>query len=224
MMTTIRWLLRAALLFVCAVTIGVFVPRPFFKTDSANAAADKQLEILVLSGAIHTDIAVPINDEVRKSFSFLVKEGFPLADPNARWLVLGWGGRSFYLETPTWADLRPMPVLRAFTLDRSVMHVEIAGDISDKIPGVTPVAIDGREFQHLLDFVSDSFVKQSSAVLPIPDAAYGQSDRFFEAKGYFNALFGCNTWAAGALRAAGLRTGLWNPLPQTLQLSLALYN
>jgi uncharacterized protein (TIGR02117 family) len=60
--------------------------------------------------------------------------------------------------------------------------------------------------------------------LPIPDAAYGQSDRFFEAKGYFNALFGCNTWAAGALCAAGLRTGLWNPLPQTLQLSLALYN
>lgn len=220
----IRWVLRATLLLVCAVAAGVLVPRPLFKPHSVSAAAGDPLKILILSGAIHTDIAVPINDRVRTTFSFLADEGFPLADPNARWLIFGWGGRSFYLETPTWADLRPMPVLRAFTIDRSVMHVEIAGDISARLPGISTIGVSEGEFQHLLDFMSDSFARQSSAVRPIPDAAYGQFDRFFEANGYFNALFGCNTWAAGALRAAGRRTGLWNPLPQTLELSLALFN
>ena len=60
--------------------------------------------------------------------------------------------------------------------------------------------------------------------MPVADAAYGVTDRFFEAKGYFNLLFGCNTWTAAALRTAGIKTGLWNPVPETLKLSLALYN
>jgi len=58
----------------------------------------------------------------------------------------------------------------------------------------------------------------------ITDAAYGVTDRFFKAKGYFNALFGCNSWTAAALRTAGFRTGPWNPVPETLKPSLALYN
>ena len=56
-----------------------------------------------------------------------------------------------------------------------------------------------------------------------PDASYGEFDAFFEA-GNFTALLGCNTWAAAALRKAGLQTGWWNPLPQTLGLSLDLHN
>ena len=42
------------------------------------------------------------------------------------WLILGWGGRAFYLETPDWADLKPMPVIKALTVDRAVMHVGVA--------------------------------------------------------------------------------------------------
>jgi uncharacterized protein (TIGR02117 family) len=224
MRRVIRWLLCAVLVLLCATAIGVFIPRPLFAPDKAIAGASDAVEILVLSGPIHTDIAIPLNDRVRATFGFLAEEGFPLTDPNAGWLVFGWGGRSFYLETPTWADLRPLPVLKAFTIDRSVMHVEIAGTIPDYAPGITPFYIDAGEFEHLLDFMSASFIRQSGSVVPIPGAAYGQFDRFFEAHGYFNALFGCNTWTAGALRAAGLRTGLWNPLPQTLGLSLNLYN
>jgi uncharacterized protein (TIGR02117 family) len=58
----------------------------------------------------------------------------------------------------------------------------------------------------------------------IEDAAYGEYDLFFEANGNFNALAGCNTWTAGALRAAGLQTGWWTPLPITLFYSLRLHN
>jgi hypothetical protein len=79
-----------------------------------------------------------------------------------------------------------------------------------------------RELMLALD--PGDFVRDAGAVVPIPDAGYGEIDRFFEARGYFNALFGCNTWTAAALRSAGLRTGLWNPLPQALRLSVAVYN
>lgn len=138
--------------------------------------------------------------------------------------MIGWGGRAFYLETPTWGDLKPLPVFRALTIDSSVMHVDLAGGIDESHPTVTTLDLGPAEFQRLTDFIQTSFVHQAGEVAVVPDAAYGNSDRFFEAHGYFNAFVGCNTWTAAALRAAGLRTGLWNPLPQTLTLSLKLFN
>ena len=67
-----------------------------------------------------------------------------------------------------------------------------------------------------------SFDRAGGAPRPIPGSGYGPADLFFEARGRFNALLGCNTWTAAALRAAGLRTGWWNPIPQTLAISLRL--
>jgi len=205
-----------------AIAAGTFVPRPLFAPS--RAAEVGQRRILVLSNPIHTDIAIPLSADTRAAFAFLGGAGVPVSDPGAEWLVIGWGGRAFYLETPTWADLKPMPVFRALTLDRSVMHVDVAGGIDEGHPTVMPLDLGPAEFQRLSDFIQTSFVRQEDEVAVVPDAAYGDADRFFEAHGYFNAFVGCNTWTAAALRAAGLRTGLWNPLPQTLTLSLKLFN
>ena len=84
--------------------------------------------------------------------------------------------------------------------------------------------LDEAEFVRLLDFIEKSFQLGSEGPLRIPGAAYGDYDAFFEANGYFNAVLGCNTWTAAALREAGLQTGWWNPLPQTLAVSLDLHN
>lgn len=218
-----RWFLTAVLLIVVAVAVGTFMPRPLFAPEHAAGGGETR-RILVLSNPIHTDIAIPLNDETRTAFAFLGASGIPVADPLAEWLVIGWGGRSFYLETPTWAELKPMPVFWALTIDRSVMHVDIAGPIDEGHPSVRSFDISLYAFRNLSGFIQASFVREQGRVALIPGAGYGAYDQFFEAHGSFNALVGCNTWTAGALRAAGLRTGLWNPLPQTLQLSLELFN
>lgn len=202
--------------------VGTFVPRPLRATD-LNEAGGQQ--ILLVSSAIHTDIAIPLDKFTRRQFSFLEQEGLPLSSPNARWIVFGWGGRSFYTETPSWSELKPAPVFKALTVDRSVMHVELAGDIPLSHPSVTVLNVGPTGLIRLKGFILSSF-KQDSSGNPIllPNAGYGLKDRFYEARGWFNALVGCNTWTAEALRVAGLRTGLWNPLPVTLRLSLSLFN
>jgi len=43
---------------------------------------------------------------------------------------------------------------------------------------------------------------------------YGRSDAFYWATGRFHALKTCNTWAAGRLRLAGVKTSLWPPFVQ----------
>jgi uncharacterized protein (TIGR02117 family) len=198
---------------------GTLVPRPLF---SQSDGEEKSVEVLVITNPIHTDIAIPATSETLQAFAFLQESGLPLNAPGLRWLVFGWGGRAFYLETPTWADLKLVPALKALTIDRSVLHAELAGEIERGLPHVKSIRVSANEFSRLLQSILDSFDPLEPAA--IAGAGYGPNDRFFEANGYFNVLFSCNTWAARALRAAGLQTGWWNPLPQSLGLSLALHN
>jgi uncharacterized protein (TIGR02117 family) len=198
---------------------GTLVPRPLF---SQSDGEDKSVEILVITNPIHTDIAIPANGETLQAFGFLAQSGLPMDAPGLRWIVFGWGGRAFYLETPTWAELKLVPALKALTIDRSVLHVELAGEIDQGLPNIKPIHISATEFSKLFQSFLDSFDPDEPAA--IEGAGYGGNDRFFEANGYFNVLFSCNTWAANALRAAGLQTGWWNPLPQSLGLSIKIHN
>src|SRR5687768_9415496 len=109
-------LLGAGLL---ALTLGVLVP--VAGTPAASAAGGGQHRVLVLSNLIHTDIALPAEPAVRARFGFLAEaigvpdpdqpadSGLPLERADVGSVVVGWGGRSFYTATPTWADLKPGP-------------------------------------------------------------------------------------------------------------------
>lgn len=223
-MRSARFALRTLLLLVLLLVAGAVIPRPLLAPVEASAGSDEPRRILVLSGPIHTDIAIPLDETTRAAFPFLDAAGVPVGHPSARWLIVGWGGRAFYLETPTWADLKPLPVLRALTIDRSVLHVDVATDALASQPGVAAFDVNQESLAKLIAFVASSFAAETGAVAAILGAGYGQYDRFFEAKGLFNILIGCNTWTAAALREAGLRSGFWTPLPQSLRLSLKLYN
>ncbi|CAN7681294.1 TIGR02117 family protein [Mesorhizobium sp. LjNodule214] len=207
---------------VLAVALGTLVPRPLWRAAAAAPAGTRH--ILVLNNPIHTDIAIPVDDDVRQRFRFLADAGIPADAPEVRYIVFGWGGRAFYLETPTWSELKAVPVLKALTLDASVMHVDIAGNIAEPHPDVAGFDISEERFSALLDYIATSFQQGPNGPIAIENAAYSRFDRFYAANGHFNALVGCNTWTAAALRTAGLRTGWWNPLPATLSLSMRLYN
>ncbi|RTM07613.1 MAG: TIGR02117 family protein [Hyphomicrobiales bacterium] len=206
---------------VLAAALGMLVPRPLWP---AAAAGEGSRHILVLKNPIHTDIAVPLDDGVRRRFAFLAGAGLPIDAPEARYIVFGWGGRAFYLETPTWSQLKAAPVVKALTLDASVMHAGVAGAIKDPHPDVAGFDIDEAHFSALLDYIAASFRQGPNGPMAIDNAGYSAFDRFYEANGHFNALVGCNTWTAAALRTAGLRTGWWNPLPISLWWSMRLYN
>lgn len=217
----LRLLGVVVLVAVAAVALGTLVPRPLFGRSSDEAAPR---HILVFTNPIHTDIAVPIDDAVLEKFGFLLDAGIEADLPAARYLVFGWGSKAFYIGTPTWSELKPGPVFAALTLDDSVMHVDLAGDVALPQPAVQRFEVGEAGFAAMLDFIDRSFVRGTAGIQRIPEVAYGAYDGFFDAHGKFNALAGCNTWTAAALREAGLTTGWWNPLPATLNWSLGLYN
>jgi len=214
------------IVFALAVTglaLGVAVPRHPTHSDTASPA-DASRRILVLSNPIHTDIAVPVDADLLTRFAFLRDGSLEIDHPGLRYIVFGWGGLAFYTQTPTWADLKPMPVLKSFTVDRSVMHVALAGDIPLFDPSVMAVDLSAAGYARMLDFIVASFSRPEGREVPLIGQSYGRDDAFFEAEGAFNVLVGCNIWTAAALRQAGIGTGWWTPLPWLLTRSLRLHN
>ena len=219
-----RVLVALSVLFALLATIGALVPR-----NPASQSTDQvaQQTIYVVSNAIHSDIAVPIDSRLLTKFGFLAEAGFDLAHPGANWIVFGWGSRAFYINTPTWSDLKPGPLLTALTLDReSVMHVIRVGAIDPTSRNVQAIELTPGQYNRLLSSIAGSFLTsgEGSGVELIEGAGYTPNDAFFPAHGWFTALNGCNTWTAHMLREAGVRTGIWTPLPMTLLWSLNLHN
>lgn len=210
-------------LLILGIAGGTLVPRPIFGGESPSADAAPR-RVLILSNPIHTDIAVPVTSELLARFGFLREGNLEIDYPGVRYLIFGWGGRAFYTETPTWADLKPLPLFRGVTLDQSVMHVALAGEIPLADSGVMALDLSDADYEQLLGFILGSFARPQGKPVPLLGQSYGRDDAFFEAVGYFNALLGCNTWTAAALRHAGLRTGWWTPLPPLLTTSLRLHN
>lgn len=218
-----RWLKRlAGLLAIIAVIIGfgTLVPRPLFAPAEDEPRTRR---ILLLSNPIHTDIALPNDAETRAEFAFLEADGLPVSLPGARYLSFGWGGRAFYLETPTWSELKLVPLLKGLTADSSAMHVALAGEIAEGEDAI-PLHISEPRYRALLAHIKASFAESADgAPLRIPGSGYGDYDTFYEANGTFTALLGCNTWTSAGLRAAGIQTGFWNPLPSLLRASLRMH-
>lgn len=225
-MRVIRRLAFLCLLVVAVVgllgVLGTIIPSPFVFASAAEAPRNKR--ILVVSNTIHTDLAIPLDNESLAAFAFLADANLPIWLPQARWVLIGWGGRSFYMETPSLTDIKPGPAFRALTLDRSVMHVDVLGEFAPNDPTVTEVAITDAAYTNLLTTIAAGFTRMDGAVQPIDGYAFGPNDRFFEAEGWFNALLGCNIWTSRMLRSAGVTTGIWDPIPAALTTSLRLFN
>ncbi|WP_416357387.1 TIGR02117 family protein [Aureimonas phyllosphaerae] len=206
------------------MVLGLVVPRPAALSFPPPGEAAGRHAIYLAANPIHTDILLPATPAVRDRFAFLARDGLDLGHPALATIVVGWGGRAFYTQTPTWGDLTLDAVWRSATIDRSVLHVALGGRVEGDQPGLVRVDLGDAAFAALLEAVADSFQPASDgAPQLIPNAAYGAFDHFYEARGPFNLLLGCNTWTAAMLRAAGVRTGLWTPLPPLLLWSLTLH-
>lgn len=97
----------AITLIVALIIGGMTLPNPVWQ-DKAKDPSSEMRRILILSNPIHTDIAIPVDDEMRARFRFLRDADLDPDSAALRYLVFGWGGRAFYTETSTW------PISRQF--------------------------------------------------------------------------------------------------------------
>lgn len=135
-----------------------------------------------------------------------VHTGLVLPDGPGRWRAFGWGDRAFYLETPTWADVRPWTVVSALAgSGRTVVHVDQLGAF---LPDENwrPLRLRREEYARLVRYVTDTLEPGGRAI-----PGYGPDDSFYPARGRYSVVVTCNVWVSRGLAEAGVRTGAWTP-------------
>jgi uncharacterized protein (TIGR02117 family) len=173
---------------------------------------ERGVRVFVESNGVHLGIVVPKN-AAGVDWRELARPEH-LADPRYGahlYLSFGWGERDFYLDTPSWADVRLRTVVAAATgSDRTLMHVD---HVPEPRAGDTVRAITLRpeEYRRLAAHIRAGF-----APAPGHRHGYGPYDAFYDAKGRYSMVRTCNEWVGDGLRQAGVRVGAWTPFPVTV--------
>ena len=129
----------------------------------------------------------------------------------AKYIAFGWGDKGFYLETPTWDDLKFSTAFKAaFALSSSAIHATFYRQLTVS-DSCKMIKISKAEYKRLVDFIKTGYIKDSSGnpVWIETDANYGKNDAFYEGVGRYNLFYTCNTWTNNALKACGQRACLW---------------
>jgi len=212
-----RWLTRASaglaaaiLLYAAAGLSGGLIPSGGTPADAAG-----DVTVWVESNGVHTGIVVP---KVAAGIDWRpLVPARDLRDPRYgahAYLSFGWGERDFYLNTPSWWDVRPRTVLAAaLGSDRTLMHVDhLARPAPDS--GARPIRLTTAQYRRLAGFIRNSFAGGVGTGGALP--GYFGWDAFYPARGRYSAVRTCNSWTGEALRAAGVRVGWWTPFPVTV--------
>ena len=198
--------------FLLALILGAIPANPGWREP------ERGVTIYVRTNGVHTWLLVP---KVTPQMDWRpMLPGAHLKDRD--WgagdhVALGYGNRTFYLETPTWGDLTMKNAfLAAFGQGRSLMHADHdhqpTADANQR-----PLVLRGAEYRRLAAFILASFQRgENGRAIPLLGRGYGGSDMFYEAVGPYSAVYTCNSWTGAALRFAGVRTGLWTPMSQSL--------
>lgn len=166
--------------------------------------------IYIQSNGIHTDIVVPIENSEINWRNFVNPIETKSKSNSYNWIAFGWGNKGFYLETPTWAELKLSVALNAiFGLSETAMHLTFyIGVKESKL--TKKVMISKAEYQLLIKEIKMQFLEEKP--IRIPNASYGINDSFYNAKDTYSLLKTCNTWANSTLKNSGIKACLWTPV------------
>ncbi|HVR76086.1 MAG TPA: TIGR02117 family protein [Planctomycetota bacterium] len=198
-----------ALYVLAALGLG-FIP-----VNRDFVAASDGIEVHLLSNGIHVDFLVPVKSSVMDWSEKIPRSDFPGAVEDCTHLLVGWGNRNFYLETPTWADLKASTVARVvFWPSATVMHVEYVHGPPTSNASTRRIRIGHGAYRKLCAFLEASFQHKATGAFKIlPGRGYGDADNFYEGVGTYHAFNTCNQWTNRGLKTIGVRTALWSPFP-----------
>lgn len=209
-LATLRW---AAIIVLCPLVLfalSAWVGSSWSRNGEWKEPSPREeptVAILIGTNGVHTEIAMPLVT-TEKDW----REDFPVSDIEASsrdytHVAVGWGERKFFLETPTWADVNPVTVVRAMVGGEGVLHVahyvRPAPTDDYRVMHLRP-----EEYRTLVDVISAQLAPAATReVLP----GYASHDVFYTARGTYHIGNTCNQWTSDQLAAAGVRIGTWSP-------------
>lgn len=178
-------------------------------------------EVWVISNGVHTDFCLIWQELPTEWQSFIDIKLFAPSQPE--YISFGWGDRGFYLETPSWVELKPKVAFKAlFKLGQSVMQVVLHEELPlSSARFVARLALNHEQYQALLQHIRQSFATdEQNQAIPVDFEglpAYEHLNyHFFEGYGQYHFFQTCNNWINQGLKKAGLRVAHWAPFAKSV--------
>ncbi|RQO42501.1 TIGR02117 family protein [Chryseobacterium sp. KBW03] len=196
---------------VIYVILGLLIP--YIPVSAKDDGQKKEIPIYIYTNGVHTDIVMPVKNDLQDWAQKIPFANIKSKKTDYQYIGIGWGDKGFYLDTPTWADLKfSTAVKAAFWLSDSAMHCTYYNTMKEG-DDCKMIMISRSQYQNLVKFVEDKFDRdQNGSFILIPtNAVYSDNDAFYDARGTYSFLYTCNTWSNNALKAAGQKAALWTP-------------
>jgi len=195
-----------------AVYAGAALTIPRIPVPKANPNAPADVTVYLHTNGVHTDIVLPVVSPEFDWRPLLPYANIPSQDGSLPYVGFGWGDKGFYLDTPTWADLKlSTAFVAAFWLGSAAMHTTYFRTMT---PGdqTIELRLSRAEYARLVDYIRTSFRQDAAGRFEhIEGHSYSENDAFYEAPRVYSFLYTCNTWTNNALKASGQRACLWTP-------------
>jgi uncharacterized protein (TIGR02117 family) len=185
------------------------------EVNSDLTAGNKEIEVYIQTNGVHSDIVVPVKNELKDWSKEIQFQQTKSKDSLMNYLSFGWGDKGFYLETPTWADLKASTAFNAaFGLGESAMHATFYKKMAEGKDCVK-IKISKEEYLKLVGYIENSFDRNKEGIpIFIPAVTYDKNDVFYEANRSYSLFYTCNTWANNALKSAGQKAAFWTNYDQ----------
>ena len=196
-------------LYVLAALIGSLIPVNRGWTETAAGTT-----IYLADNGVHADLILPVNAQGLDWARYFPGTDFAGPTAGARWIAFGAGEQHVYLDTPRWRDIRVSTVGRALFGGARVVHVEY---VASPEYANREIRLRPEEYRRLWAAIrADLKLDAKGRPKRIDHPGYGPFDAFYRGIGKASALRTCNSWTAGELRLAGVKTSLWPPFVQGL--------
>lgn len=218
----LKTIFKTLLVFVLLIVLylGAAYTLPYITVNNNFSASKEGIKIFIVSNGVHTDVVLPAKNKLKNWQLVFPKETFDVTDSSFCYTAFGWGDKGFYLNTPTWADLKFSTAFKAtFGLSGTAMHVRYLREpkLNEKC---AEIMIDENRYKKLVSYIEESFEKKENNFVRIDHRGYGDFDRFFEARGVYSAIKTCNVWTNMALKHIGVKVAFWSPFSPGLMSSL----
>lgn len=194
------------LYIICAAALSI-IP------VNSDVKPSDEVTIYLQTNGVHADLVLPVKNGIKDWSNQIRFEHVKGTRKSAEYISFGWGDKKFYMETPTWSDLKISTAFSAtFGLGPAAIHTNFYDSMNEDETRKR-IQLSAQDYRLLVDYIEGSFDRNAdgSFIHIETDANYGDDDAFYEAKGSYSFLKTCNTWVNSGLKSANQKAALWTP-------------
>jgi uncharacterized protein (TIGR02117 family) len=203
----VGWPLLLVGLYMLAALVGSHIPANANWTQPRDG-----IDIFVETNGVHVSLILPMSAAGEDLSDLIRPEHLQNRDLYGTHAMIGWGHGRVYRNARTWGDVQSGDIGSAIIgSDYTTLHVYHL---------INPQALPHRKTLRVTPQQYRSIVRQIRATFrlskrgdSIAHPAYADDNLFYDSVGRYSAIYTCNNWTGDILRNAGVRIGVWTPLP-----------